>query len=155
MGVSSSSPPALSACSAAPSAPSAPRRTSCVAGSRGWACAGRDPIAIEIVRSGLPPDVAIRALDRAGDIVTRADVELAEDAAQVSLDGLDAEEEFVGDLEIRTAVDDETRDLGLALGERLDAGAVERARPCATVHVAAQLAELLLGLLAVADRAAG
>src|SRR3954463_11671582 len=104
--------------------------------------------------SGLSPDVAIRALDRAGDIVARGDVELAEDAAQVGLDGLHAEEELGGDLGIGAAVDDETRDLALAFGELLDAGAVERPRPCAAVHVAAQLAELLLGLLAVADRAA-
>src|SRR3954469_10681849 len=104
--------------------------------------------------SGLSPDVAIRALDRAGDIMARGDVELAEDAAQVGLDGLDAEEERGGDLEVRAAVDDEARDLALALGELLNAVAVERPRPCAAVHVLAQLAELLLGLLAIADRAA-
>jgi hypothetical protein len=107
------------------------------------------------VGSGLPHDVAIGALDRAGDIVARGDVELAEDAAQVAFDGLDAEEELGGDLGVGAAVDDEARDLGLALGERLDARAVERARPCAAADVAAQLAELLLGLLAVADRAEG
>ena len=71
------------------------------------------------------------------------------------LDGLLAEEQRRGDLWVRPAVDDEARELELALGERVDAGSVSLARPRATVDSAAELPQLVLGLLAVADCAAG
>jgi hypothetical protein len=45
----------------------------------------------------------------------------------VALDGLDAEEQLGGDLRVGLAVDDETGDLELALGKRIDAIALARA----------------------------
>src|SRR6185503_5927794 len=90
----------------------------------------------------LSRDVSIRALDGTGDVVARGDVELAKDAAQMGLDGLDAQEQLGGDLGIGAAVDDEARDLDLTLGQGLDAGSVDGARPGAAVDVAAELAEL-------------
>ena len=59
--------------------------------------------------------VAARALDGARELDARRHAELAEDVAQVRLDGLEAEEQLGGDLGVRPAVDDQRGDLQLAL----------------------------------------
>jgi hypothetical protein len=64
---------------------------------------------------------AVGALHGARHFYARSDAELAECVAQVSLDRLRAEEELRGDLRIGLAVDDESCDLKLAPGERVDA----------------------------------
>ena len=64
------------------------------------------------------------ALHRTRDLNARADPELAEDVADVGLDGLGTEEERGCDLGIRLAVDDQARDLEFAL--------VSEARPSAS-----------------------
>ena len=56
-------------------------------------------------------------LDPSGQVDARGHVELAEHVAQVRLDGLEAQEQLVGDLLIRAAVDDEPGDLELTTGE--------------------------------------
>src|SRR3954467_1018408 len=98
--------------------------------------------------------VAGLALDRACQLDARGDVELAEDVAQVRLDRLEAEEQLGGDLGVRPAIDDERGDLALALGQRVDAGAVGAALARAAVHGTPELAQLALGGVAQARRAA-
>ena len=63
-----------------------------------------------------PLALAVGVLDRAGQLDARGHSDLAEDVAQVGLDRLLAEEQLGGDLGIRLAVDDEPRELELALG---------------------------------------
>ncbi len=70
--------------------------------------------------------------------------------AQVGLDRLLAEVELAGDLGVGLALDDEPRDLELAFGQRLEAGAVARARAGAAVDAPPEPAELAFGLVAVA-----
>ena len=72
----------------------------------------------------------------------------------MGLDGLLAEEQLAGDLRVGPAVDDQPRDLQLALGQRLHAVAVRPAGPGPAVHVAVpEPAQLALGRVAVAERA--
>src|SRR4051794_21926955 len=98
---------------------------------------------------------AARALDGACQFDARGDVELAEDVAQVRLDRLEAQEELGGDLGVRPAIDDERGDLALALGQRVHARAVGAALARAPVHRTPELAQLALGGIAQARRAAG
>jgi hypothetical protein len=90
-----------------------------------------------------------------GEGNARGDVHLPEDVVKVSLDRLLAEEQFCGDLGIRLAINDETRQLELTFSQRLDAGSVALAWPSATVIPLAKLPELALGFVAVTQRAAG
>src|SRR3954469_21302568 len=92
----------------------------------------------------------VGALDDARYFNARCDAELAEGVAQVGLDRLGAEEELGGDLRIGLAVDDESCDLELAFGERVDAGSVCFARACAPMKRASELPELSFGLQSVA-----
>lgn len=71
------------------------------------------------------------------------DVELAEDVSQVRLHGLGAEEEGRGDLGIRPAIDDEPRDLLLALRQRFDTDRIRLAGLRSPMHVAAEPAQLV------------
>src|SRR6185295_13821336 len=57
------------------------------------------------------------ALDRSRNVDPRADVELAEDVADVRLDRLLAEEQLAGNLAVGLAIDDQPGDLKLALGQ--------------------------------------
>src|SRR5262249_17775957 len=84
-------------------------------------------------------------LDRAGQLDAGRDAHLAEDVAEVGLDGLLAEEQLGRDLGIRLAVDDEAGELELALRQGGDAvgGGAGGASP---VDGPAEPAELTLGL---------
>src|SRR6478735_3485532 len=70
------------------------------------------------------------------------------------LDRFLTEIELSGDFAVGSAVDDQTRDLKLALSERFDAGHIGLARSRASVDVVSEPAELALGGVAVAERAA-
>ena len=61
--------------------------------------------------------LAVRALDHAGHLDARGDAELVEEVAQVRLDRLRAQIELGRDLGVRAPVDDQARDLQLALGQ--------------------------------------
>jgi hypothetical protein len=77
---------------------------------------------------------AVGALNNARHLNARCDAELAKGIAQVGFDGLGAKEKFGSDLRIGLAVHDESRDLELALGERIDARSVWLARTRAPVN---------------------
>ena len=81
----------------------------------------------------------IGALDRAGQLDARGDVELAEDVAQMGLDGLLAEEQLGRDLGIRLRVEDETRHLELALAQGLEAGPIALATARTTMDAMPKL----------------
>jgi hypothetical protein len=98
---------------------------------------------------------AVGALYGSGDVCPRGHVELAEDVAHVSFDRLLAEEEGACDLGIGAAVDYQPCHFELALGERLESLAVRLARPSAPGEPPAQLAQLVLGVVAIAARTAG
>ena len=75
--------------------------------------------------SGQGALLAVGALHHARNLDARRDLELLEQVPEVRLDGLRAQEQLRGDLRVGLAVDDEPRDLELALRELLCAGAVE------------------------------
>ena len=102
---------------------------------------------------GLPHVVG--ALDGTRHFYPRCDAELAEGVAQVRFNRLRAQEELGRDLRIGLAVDDESCDLELALGERVDAGRVSLAWLGAPVDRASELPELPFGLQSVTVRAEG
>ena len=52
------------------------------------------------------------------------EVELLDDVAAVRLDGVDADDELLGDLAVRVAAGDEAEDLALAVGEAVVVKAV-------------------------------
>ena len=85
---------------------------------------------------------------------TRRQAELAEHVAQVRLHRLLAEEQLGGDLGIRLAVDDQSRDLEFARGERRQAvtGRVMTAPPA--MVTSAESPQLPLCLVAVPEGAA-
>src|SRR5262249_9405421 len=95
------------------------------------------------------------ALDRARELDACRDADLAEAVAQMGLDRLLAQEQLGRDLGVRLALDDEAGHLELALGERLDARPVPPAGAGAPMRTVAELPKLPLGLVAVAQRAAG
>ena len=73
-------------------------------------------------------------LDRSSDLDTRGDLELVEDVAKVRLHGLVAQEQRIGDLGVRTAIDDEVGDLPLAVGQGFDAHPTGHTRSAASVE---------------------
>ena len=93
-------------------------------------------------------------LDHMCELDARRDADLAEDVAQMRLDGLLAEEQFRCDLKVVFAVEDEPCHLELALGQRVDARPVTRACARAPMGAVAELPELSLGTVAVPERAA-
>src|SRR5215467_13603172 len=95
------------------------------------------------VRGVVP--VPVTLLDRPGQLDAVGDADLAEDVAEVGLDGLLAEEELGRDLGVRLAVDDEARQLELALGQRRDA-AWRRPDGTAAIDRAAELSQLTFHL---------
>jgi hypothetical protein len=95
------------------------------------------------------------ALDRACDLDPRGNRELAEDVVQMGFHRLRAEEEGVGDLRVRPAIDDEPGDLKLSLRQGLDADGIRFAGPRASVDSMAKAAQLALGRGAVSQSTAG
>src|SRR5688572_29033826 len=91
----------------------------------------------------------IGALDGAGDFDPRPDVELAEDVSHVRLDGLRTEKEALGDLGVRSAIDDEPRDLTFAFRQRIDTDRIHLAGMRAPMDVAAQPPEIVIGRVTV------
>src|SRR4029079_9686205 len=81
-------------------------------------------------------------------------VQLVEDVAQVRLHRLLAEEELRRDLEIGLAVDDEPCHLEFPFGQRVDARPVSPACPRAPMRAVAELPQLSLRALSIAQRAA-
>jgi hypothetical protein len=73
----------------------------------------------------------------------------------MSFDGLWAEEQLGGDLGIGLAVDDEARDLTLALGEGLQAHSIGFAGPTAAMDVMAEASQLALRHRAVSECSGG
>src|SRR5512146_335771 len=92
----------------------------------------------------------VGAFDGAREGDACRDVHLVEGVAQVSLDGLLAQEQFRGDLRVGLAVDDEPGHLELASCQRLDGCPVGLAWPGAPVGTMAELSQLSLRALAVA-----
>src|SRR5664279_2608824 len=70
------------------------------------------------------------------------------------LNRLLTEIELGSDFAVGLAVDDQSRDLELALGERFDPGPVRLSRSRAPVDVVSEVSEFLLGSIAIAHRAA-
>jgi hypothetical protein len=100
---------------------------------------------VEKARRAWPVSSVGRALDGTRQFDPRGHSHLAEDVANVRLDGLRAQEELGGDLRVRSAVGYEARDLVLASGERGKAVAVERGPGSrAAVHAASHSAQVLL-----------
>src|SRR5688572_22135103 len=97
----------------------------------------------------------IGALDGAGQLDARGDVELPEDVAQMSLDGLLAEEQLGRDLGIRLRVEYKTRHLELALAQGLEAGPIAFARAGTTMDAMPKLPKLALRVVAVTQGTAG
>ena len=85
--------------------------------------------------------VSVGAHDKTCKLDPRRDADLQEDVAQMGLDRLLAQEQLGGDLGIGSAVDDESRYLDLALGQRVDASPVELAGARAPMGPMAELPE--------------
>ena len=96
----------------------------------------------------------IELFDCSCDIGTRRHVELAEDVPHVRLDRFRAEEQALGDLRVRPAVDDEPGDLLLALCQSGDAGRVALAGLRPPMDAAAEQPQLVIRRVAVAARTA-
>src|SRR5207249_9106890 len=65
------------------------------------------------------------------------------------------QEQLCRDLRIRFAIDDEPRDLQLALCKGRDVASVARTRTRSTLDVPTELSQLALGLIAIPERAKG
>jgi hypothetical protein len=97
---------------------------------------------------------ALRTLDGPSELNPRRDADLAEDIAQVRLDGLPAEEQLGGDFRIGLSVGDESCELKLTLGQRFKPTPVRAAWARAPVDAIAEPAQPAFRLIPVAERSA-
>src|SRR4051812_43118143 len=117
-----------------------PAAARCRAVAPGSALAGQDG-AHPLAQEGLPGKWARGSGEALTELCARADVQLAEHAAQMRLDGRLGHEELGRDLSVRLAARGMLRDPQLARGERIEAAAHHAARPRAR---GAQLGERAL-----------
>ena len=134
-----------------------PARSACACGAftyarRGAASRAGSRASIRCWATGPDP---VQPLDGARHLGPRRHVELAEQVAHVALHGLEAHEELAGDLAVGAPVDQQPGHLELALAQRLEPGRVRAAAAGGALDVAAQLAQLAFGGVAVAHGPAG
>ena len=116
-------------------------------------CAAVGPGGDVVRRSVALPFCLSGVFDDTTELDSRGHADLAEDVAQLGLDRFLADEELGRDLRVRLAVDDEVRQLELALRQRRDA----RRRPgaAAAVDRAAEVPQLAFHLGAPPHRLVG
>ena len=93
------------------------------------------------------------ALDGARHLDASGDGELAKDVTHVRLDRLRTSEKHVRNLRIGPTINDEPRDLKLALRQRCNADSIALTRPSAPVDAMAKVSQFALGCGTISERA--